>query len=220
MTRPITRAATLLAVTIAAWQPSSALAAEEDTQFWLLGFARGNLDEDVFVIVDTSLRLREPQIGPDQQTIRVTIEQGFAENRGRIGGGFAVFETNGQTEFRPHQQLRYVRGPWDLRTRFEQRLFPGEDRAELRIRQRVQYTHEASEKVELIGSVKWFGIVQARNARRDPDGTEQVRFLVAAAVDVGGGVEIQPGYLLWYSPRAARPDGISHVPQVAVNYRF
>jgi hypothetical protein len=220
MTRPITRVATLLAVLATAWQPSKAQATDEDTQFWLLGFARGKLDEDVHLVIDTSLRAREPGIGPDQQTIRVTVEQGFADNRLRLGGGFAVFETDGQTEFRPHQQFRFINGGWDVRTRFEQRLFPGADRAELRIRQRVQYTHEASDKVDLIGSVEWFGVAQARSRNRDPDGTEQLRLLVAAAVDVGGGFEVQPGYLLWYSPRADRADGISHVPQVAINYRF
>lgn len=219
MTRPITRAATLLAALAAAWQPSAALAAEEDTQFWLLGFARGNLDKDVFLVVDSSLRLREQEVGPDQQTIRVTLEKGFADNRLRLGGGAAIFETGGQTEFRPHQQFRYVRGGWDLRTRFEQRLFPGADRAELRIRQRVQYAHDLSGKVELIGSAEWFGIAQARDARRET-GTEQVRVILAAAIDVGGGFELQPGYLLWYSPREGRTDGISHVPQLAINYRF
>lgn len=211
----------LLAAVVAAWQPSNAHAADEDTQFWLTGFVRGNLDEDVFLVVDTSQRFREANIGPDQQTIRVTIEKGFGEkNRLRLGGGFAVFETDGQTEFRPHQQFRFINGGWDLRTRFEQRMFPGADRTELRIRQRVQYSHEASEKIELIGSVEWFGIVQGRRRDREPDTTEQVRLLVSAAVDVGGGFELQPGYLLWYSPRSARADGISHVPQVAINYRF
>lgn len=221
MTRTPMRIAMLLAALVAAWQPSKALASDEDTQFWLLGFARGNLDDDVFMIVDTSYRLREQGIGPDQQTIRVTVEQGLGEkNRVRLGGGVAIFETDGQTEFRPHQQFRLISGGWDLRTRFEQRMFPGADRAELRIRQRVQYTHEASDKVDLIGSFEWFGVAQARSRNRDADGTEQVRFLAAAAIDVGGGMEIQPGYLLWYSPRANRADGISHVPQVAINYRF
>lgn len=219
MTGSIARVAMLLAALAAAWQPSKASAAEEDTQFWLLGFVRGKLDKDVFLVVDSSLRLREPQIGRDQQTIRVTIEKGFDDNRLRLGGGAAIFETAGQTEFRPHQQFRYVRGGLDLRTRFEQRFFPGADQVELRLRQRVQYEHDLSEDVTLVGSAEWFGILQDRSAARESR-TEQVRFVVAAAVDVGGGFEIQPGYLLWYSPREGREDGISHVPQVAINYRF
>ncbi|MFM7350490.1 MAG: DUF2490 domain-containing protein [Erythrobacter sp.] len=219
MTVSIARVATLLASLAAAWQPSKAWAAEEDTQFWLLGFVRGKLDKDVFLVVDTSLRLREQQIGPDQQTIRVTVEKGFEDNRVRLGGGFAVFETSGQTELRPHHQLRYVHGGWDVRTRFEQRFFPGADRTELRLRQRVQYEEHVADGVTLVGSAEWFGILQDRSTARSAR-TEQVRFILAAAIDVGGGFEVQPGYLLWYAPRAGREDGISHVPQLAINYRF
>jgi len=218
MTRLPMQCAMLLAAGLAAWQPSKAHAADEDTQFWLVGFVRTNLDDDVFLTIDTSLRIREPVIGPDQQTFRVTIEKGL-NDRVRLGGGFAVFETNGQTEFRPHQQFRFSRGGIDLRTRLEQRMFPGAEQTEWRIRQRVQYTHEASEKVDLIASAEWFGVMQARDSRRQT-GTEQVRSVVAVAVDVGGGLEVQPGYVLWYSPRDGRADGISHIPQLALNYKF
>lgn len=219
MAASIIRIATLLAAMLGAWQPSTARAAEDDTQFWVLGFVRGNLADGVFLVVDTSLRQREPQIGPDQQTVRVTLEQGFAGNRMRLGGGFAIFETAGQTEFRPHQQFRYVRGGLDLRTRFEQRLFPGTGRAELRIRQRVQYTHEASQRADIIGSAEWFGVVQGRDADT-PTGTEQLRLILAAAFEVGGGFELQPGYLMVIAPGRGEAQRISHIPQVAINYRF
>ena len=212
------RLAMLLAALACAWQPSSASAADEDTQFWLVGFVRDDLGDDFFLTVDSSLRIREPQIGPDQQTIRVTVEKEVADGV-RIGGGFAVFETNGQTEFRPHQQLRIVKGGWDFRTRFEQRMFPGEDRNELRFRQRVQYTESLNKKVDLIGSAEWFTVFQARNAVRQ-DGTEQVRFIIATSVDVAKGLEVQPGYVLWYSRREGRTDGISHIPQLTLNYKF
>ena len=218
MRRPTARCVTLLAALGAAWQPSTALAAEDDAQLWLVGFVRTNLDDDVFLTIDTSLRFREDAIGPNQQTIRATIEQGITKEV-RLGGGLAIFETAGQTEFRPFQQFRYAKGGLDLRTRFEQRMFPGADRAELRFRQRAQYTHEASDKVDLIGSVEWFTVVQARDAARQT-GTEQVRGYVGVAVEVAKGVELQPGYVLWYSTREGREDGISHISQLALNYRF
>jgi Protein of unknown function (DUF2490) len=218
MTHLPLRLAMLLAALACAWQPSSASATDEDTQFWLLGFVRGELGDDFFLTVDSSLRIRKPQIGPDQKTIRVTVEKEVAEGI-RIGGGAAIFETDGQTEFRPHQQLRLVKGGWDFRTRFEQRMFPGEDRSELRFRQRVQYTESVSKGVDLIGSFEWFTVFQARNGARQ-DGSEQVRFGIATSVDVANGLEVQPGYLLWYSRREGRTDGISHVPQLTINYRF
>ena len=203
---------------LAAWQPSTAHATDEDTQFWLVGFVRTNLDDDVFLTIDASQRIRESEVGPDQQTFRVTVEKGIGRAV-RLGGGVSLFETDGQTEFRPHQQFRYVSGGLDLRTRFEQRMFPGADRAELRFRQRVQYTEAVGESVDLIGSVEWFTVFQARDAERQ-DGTEQVRFVAAAAFDVAKGVEIQPGYLLWYARREGRADRISHIPQLTINYRF
>lgn len=218
MTQGPVRFAVLLAAALAAWQPSIARAADEDTQFWLVGFARTDLGEDLFLTLDASQRFREQQIGPDQQTIRITIEKEVDEGI-RIGGGMAVFETDGQTEIRPHQQFRFSTGGWDLRTRFEQRMFPGEDRAELRFRQRVQYTESLGKTVDLIGSAEWFTVFQARNAARQ-DGTEQVRFALATSVDVAKGLEIQPGYVLWYSRREGRTDGISHITQLTFNYRF
>jgi hypothetical protein len=219
MPRLAFRSAMLLASLLAGAQASVARAAEEDTQFWLTAFVRGKLGKDVFLTLDTGQRWREGQIGPDQQNVRATFEVEVAP-RLRLGAGGAVFETAGATELRPHQQIRYINGGWDLRTRLEQRFLPGAQRTELRIRQRVQYSRDVSDKVELIGSVEWFGVIEARSDRRDPDGVEQIRFIVAAAFDVGGGVEVQPGYLLWYSPEAVRTDTISHVPQVAINYRF
>jgi hypothetical protein len=218
MTPTLLRSAMLLAALAAAWQPSSACAADEDTQFWLVGFVRGDLGDDFFLTVDASQRFREPKIGPDQQTIRITVEKEIAKGI-RIGGGAAVFETGSQTEFRPHEQLRLVMGGWDFRSRFEQRMFPGENRSELRFRQRVQYTESLGKKVDLIGSVEWWTVFQARNAARQ-NGTEQVRFIVATSVDIAKGLDIQPGYLLWYGRREGRTDTISHVPQLTLNYRF
>ena len=219
MTNPIIRVPILLAALLAAWQPSKAHAAQEDEQFWLLGFARGNLDEDVFVIVDTSLRVRDDDVGADQQTFRLTVEKGFAANRLRAGGGFAIFETDGQTEFRPHQQFRYIRGGLDLRTRFEQRMFPGADRTELRIRQRVQYTHALRDDLALVGSVEWFAVAQARDRTRQT-GTEQIRAIASVEYELTERLSIQPGYLLWYGVREGRQDTVSHVGQLAFNYRF
>ncbi len=118
------RFAMLLAAGLAAWQPSKAQANPEDTQFWLVGFVRGDLGDDVFLTIDTSYRWRDPAFGADQHTLRVTVEKGVDDNL-RIGGGLSYFQTGPRTEIRPHQQLRYARGGLDLRTRFEQRFFEG-----------------------------------------------------------------------------------------------
>ena len=218
MTRMPMRFAMLLAATLAAWQPSKAQANPEDTQFWLVGFARGKVGEDIYLTIDTSYRWREPEFGADQQTFRVSVEKALEDDI-RIGGGMSLFQTGGVTEYRPHQQFRYARNGLDLRTRFEQRWFDGADRVELRIRQRVQYTREIAPRLEAFGSSEWFGIVQSRRSdgRR---GTEQVRTIAGLAYRVNDRLDIAPSYMLQITPRAGGPDAISHVPQLTLNWSF
>lgn len=218
MTRMPMRIATLLAVTCAAWQPSTALANPEDTQFWVVGFARGKLDDDVFLTIDSSYRWRDPEFGADQQTIRVSVEKAL-DGDIRIGGGMSLFQTGSISEYRPHQQFRYARNGLDLRTRFEQRWFDGADQVELRIRQRVQYSHPVAPRVDAFGSAEWFGIVQSRrdSGRR---GTEQVRNIIGVSYAVSDRLEIAPSYMLQITPRAGSPDAISHIPQLTLNWTF
>lgn len=218
MTRLPLRFAMLLAAGCAAWQPSSALANPEDTQFWLVGFARGKLDDDVYLTIDTSYRWRDPEFGADQQTFRVSVEKALDDEL-RIGGGMSLFQTGEVSEYRPHQQFRYASKGLDLRTRFEQRWFDGADQVELRIRQRVQYTREIAPKLEAFGSSEWFGIIQSRrnDGRR---GTEQVRNIVGLAYQVSDRLDIAPSYMLQITPRDGRPDAISHVPQLTLNWSF
>lgn len=218
MTRMPMRFAMLLAATLAAWQPSKAQANPEDTQFWLVGFARGKVGEDIYLTIDTSYRWRDPEFGADQQTFRVSVEKALEDDI-RIGGGMSLFQTGGVTEYRPHQQFRYARNGLDLRTRFEQRWFDGADQVELRIRQRVQYTREIAPRLEAFGSSEWFGIVQSRRSdgRR---GTEQVRTIAGLAYRVNDRLDIAPSYMLQITPRAGGPDAISHVPQLTLNWSF
>lgn len=212
------RIATLLAAMLVAWQPSSALANPEDTQFWLVGFVRGEVADDLYLTIDTSYRWRDPEFGADQQTFRASLETPLNDDV-RIGGGMSFFQTGSISELRPHQQFRYAKKGLDLRTRFEQRWFDGADRVELRIRQRVQYSRPIAPRVEVFGSAEWFGIVQSRsdNGRQ---GTEQIRNIVGVTYEVGDKLAIAPSYMLQITPRAGEPDAISHVPQVTLNWSF
>lgn len=218
MRRMPIRFAMLLAATCAAWQPSKAQANPEDTQFWLVGFARGKIGDDVYLTVDSSYRWRDPEFGADQQTFRVSVEKSLDRDV-RIGGGMSLFQTGGVSEYRPHQQFRYAAEGLDLRTRFEQRWFDGADQVELRIRQRVQYTRAIAPRLDAFGSAEWFGIVQSRrdSGRR---GTEQVRSIVGVAFKVSDRLDIAPSYLLQVTPRPGVPDAISHVPQLTLNWSF
>ncbi len=208
----------LLAALIAAWQPSKAQANPEDTQLWLVGFVRGNLSDEFYLTIDTSQRWRDPVFGADQQTFRVTLERSINDEV-RLGGGVSWFQTGTIGEARLHQQFRYAKGGLDLRTRFEQRWFEGADQVELRVRQRVQYTHPLGNGIKALVSSEWFAIIQSRRIGKTT-GTEQVRNIIGVAIPLGANLDIQPSYMLQITPRENRPDAISHVPQVTLNYKF
>ncbi|MFN9634768.1 MAG: DUF2490 domain-containing protein [Erythrobacteraceae bacterium] len=218
MTRLPMQYAMLLAAGLAAWQPSKAHAADEDTQFWHVVFLTGDLDKDTRLTVDTSHRWREQARGGEQQTLRFTIEQTMAKGV-RIGGGAAVFEASGNTELRPHQQIILVQGRFESRTRLEERFFDRADRVELRLRQRIQYNQTLGKDWRASLGGEWLGLLQSRN-RDDGPSTEQWRALAGITYKVNDRLEVGANYWLLMFPRGDRPDRISHVPQTGLLYRF
>ncbi|MGY6552165.1 MAG: DUF2490 domain-containing protein [Erythrobacter sp.] len=208
----------MLAVLIAAWQPSKAFAQNEDTQFWLFGAVRGNLSDEVLITVDTSYRWREERVGADQQHIRLALEHRLAKNL-TIGGGAGYFASTQKNEMRPHQQIRLMGRGFDARTRLEQRFFDDAEQVEWRLRQRVQYSFAVTGRVSAVVSGEWLKLLQGRE-RGQPSGTDEVRGLAGIVIPVARGLEINPTYLVIVTPRRGLPDRNSHVPQLWMNYRF
>ncbi len=218
MTRGAIRCALLLAAAIAAWQPSKAHAAEEDTQFWLNAVVTGPIGSTTTLTGDASHRWRSDRTGPEQQTIRVMVDEKIAE-RTRIGGGVMLFDTDGSTEFRLDQQAVFNLGRIEARTRLEERFFEGADRMELRLRQRIQYTQPIADGWRAATGVEWLGTIQSRNADQGAS-TEQWRFQTNVTHRVSKQMEVGAIYWLVSFPRGSRPERISHIPQIAVTYRF
>jgi hypothetical protein len=210
--------ALLLAALAAAWQPSKALADNEDTQFWLAANATGEIADGTRLTVDASQRWREEARGGDQQTLRVTLERRIADAV-RIGGGLAAFEAGGLTEVRPHQQITVTLGRIEARTRLEERFFDGADRMELRLRQRVLYTQPIAEGWRATLHGEWFGLLQGRNAGQGAS-TEQWRVQAVLVHELGKQLDLGAGYLIAVSPRGSRPDRISHIPLTAITWHF
>jgi hypothetical protein len=209
----------LLAAGVAAWQPSSARAGEEDTQFWLNAVATGKISQSTTLTIDATQRWRgADEVGSDQQTIRVAIDQQVAE-RARIGGGIMVFDTAGLTEIRTHQQATVTFGRIEARTRLEERFFDGADRMELRLRQRIAYSQPIADKWRASAGVEWLGIVQSRS-RDQGASTEQWRFQASVAHRVMKSLDVGAIYWLVSLPRGNRPERVSHIPQIVVTYRF
>ncbi|PKP94324.1 MAG: hypothetical protein CVT75_04460 [Alphaproteobacteria bacterium HGW-Alphaproteobacteria-14] len=218
MTRSLTHVLMLLAALVAAWQPSKAIAADEDTQLWQYFVVTGDLDQDTSLTIDASHRWREQARGGDQQTIRFTILQAVADGV-RIGGGGAVFDAGGNTEIRSFQQAVVRRGRVQARTRFEQRFFDGADRVELRLRQRIQYSQPIGNGWSASLGGEWIGLLQSRNAGQGAS-TEQWRAQTGIAYRISDRLELGANYWLVVFPRRDLPARISHVPQTALTYRF
>jgi len=219
MERARIRVAALIACCAAAWQPSIARAADENTQLWLIGAVRTDLGEDTHATLDGSLRLREDARGGDEKTIRLTLEQEIADNV-LAGGGAGVWDTEtGETEVRIFQQLTITRGAFAARTRLEERIFDGADRVELRFRQRMQYTLELSGSVSASLDGEWLHLVQTRD-RLGPQYRDQFRSRAAVTADLGNGLTAGIAYLAIYDQRGAARDRYAHVPQVSLDWRF
>lgn len=218
MIRLPVRIAMLLAAGCAAWQPSKASAADEDVQLWQFVFLTGDLDKDTRLTVDATQRWREQARGDEQQTLRFTIEQTVAEGV-RIGGGAAVFEADGMTEIRPHQQITLVEGRFEFRTRLEERFFDRADRVELRLRQRVQYNQPLGKGWRASVGGEWLGLLQGRNAGQGAS-TEQWRAQAGIAYKLSDKLEIGANYWLLVFPRGDQPARMTHVPQTVLTVRF
>lgn len=218
MTRWPVQSAMLLAALIAAWQPSKARAAEEDTQFWLTTVVTGPVGERTTLTMDASHRWRSDTAGTDQQTFRAMLDERIAD-RTRIGGGVMILEANGRTEFRLHQQAVFTMGRFDSRTRLEERFIEGTDRMELRLRQRLQYTHPLAENWRAATAVEWLGTIRSRDAGQGA-ATDQWRFQTSLTHRLSRSLEVGASYWLISFPRGDRPERITHVPQMTLTYRF
>ncbi len=218
MTRMPMRFALLLAAGLAAWQPSKAMAADEDVQLWQIVNATGDIADGTRLTVDASQRWREQARGDEQQSIRFTIEQTVAKDV-RIGGGAAVFDAGGNTEIRPHQQVIFVAGKFEFRTRLEQRFFDDADRVELRLRQRIQYSQPLGKGWRANVGGEWLGLLQGRNAGQGAS-TEQWRAQAGIVYQISDKLEVGANYWLLAFPRGDRPGRISHVLQTVLTYRF
>ncbi len=208
----------LIACLLAAWQPSSALAGDEDTQFWLIATARGDIAPQTTLTVDVSTRWREEARGDEQQTLRFSLDREVIESA-RIGGGAGVFEAGGATEIRLHQQAALSFGRFATRTRIEQRFFDGADRIEVRLRQRVRYNQPLGKSLTAGVEGEYLHLLQTRTRGADlPQGQWRGRLLLEA--QVAPRLTLGGAYLVIHTPREDRADQINHVPQALIQWNF
>lgn len=198
---------------------TSAVAQEEDTQFWVYAVAKTDLGEDTGLTVDFTQRWREQRRGDEQQTARFTVLHEIADGV-RLGGGTGVFETEGgRTEIRPHQEIDLSFGRFSARTRIEQRFFEGADRMELRVRQLVRYTQPFGGGVKLAVDGEYLGLAQRRE-RNGNRARDQWRARAILSARVSDRLTLGGGYMAVYTPQSGGPDRINHVPEAYVTLAF
>ncbi|MXO72585.1 DUF2490 domain-containing protein [Alteraurantiacibacter buctensis] len=194
--------------------PAPARAAAEDTQVWLFLNGVVPMAEDVTATLELSPRLRE---GADQVLARGSVDWQVAQGV-QLGGGASWVEQAGGHEFRPHQQLQFSHGPLQLRSRVEERFFAGADRAQIRLRQRVQLTVPLAQGLNGVANGELLYIARAES-RTGSVRVDSWRATAGANYRLSPRAEIGLAYLAIYSPRAGARDRLSHVPQIRLTLR-
>lgn len=207
MNRFIPCAIAALAGQLAFVAPARATA--EDTQLWLFLNGIVPLAEDATATLELSPRLRN---GPDQVLARGSIDWQVSQGV-QLGGGASWVDFAGGHEFRPHQQVQLTQGPLQFRTRMEERFFAGADRAQIRLRQRVQLSVPLAAGLRGVanGEVLYIARAESRTGSARVDswrGTAGANYRLSPRAELG------LAYLAIYSPRAGARDRLSHVPQI------
>ncbi|WP_230280160.1 DUF2490 domain-containing protein [Croceicoccus sp. Ery15] len=218
MSRALFVCAVRIAALSALLQPASAVAEEQEFQLWTMASAETAVAPDTPLVADIGYRLRDDASGDDQFLIRASADTTLTPLV-RLGGGVAHFETGGVVEWRLFERVTLARRGFALRSQFEQRFFDDGDRAELRLRERIQHSWRLDPKTRLAASGEW--LLRLRNKRQGGDtGTDQLRANIAVTRELGRGIEATAGYLLIYHPVADEPNVLAHVPQISVLRRF
>ena len=194
--------------------PVPALATQDDTQFWVFLNGVVPIEDNLTATFELSPRLRENE---DQLLMRGNVDLRVARGL-ELGGGAAWVEFASGHELRTHQQATLSRGIAQFRTRVEQRFFGGADRAQLRLRQRVQVTVPVAENLRTVANAELLYIAQPES-RAQQARVDSWRLNVMANYRVSPALELGAGYLAIYSPRAGAADRLSHVPMLRLTLR-
>lgn len=187
----------------------------DDAQLWITAGSQFTLVPGATAMAEISQRFREDS--PDQLLLRANLDLAVARGVAP-GGGLTHVRTGRQDEWRPHQQLTLTQGPIALRTRLEERLFEGAGRAQLRLRQRVQYARSLSPAARTSLSGELFYIARSQHSGGSAR-TEQWRVNAVLTRRIAQRLDLAAGYLLIRTPVRLAPDRTSHVAQLSLVVR-
>jgi len=200
----------------AALRAGPARAADEDTQFWIYMNSVVPVGDKATATLELSPRFRE---GGDQFLTRGVVDYKLTPHISLGGGAAYVINEEDADEIRTIQQLTLTTGSLAFRTRVEERFFEDGDRAQLRLRQRVQLTEPIAKDTRLSVSGELLYIARTEDHTSDPR-VDSWRFATAIQHRFSKRFEGGLGYLLIYAPKEGKPDKISHVPQLTLTARL
>lgn len=140
------------------WLCATPARAADDEQVWAGVSTAMPVAHDVSLQGEMSYRFRE---GDDLFLTRGTLDWKMADGV-TLGGGMAFAQVASTSEYRPFQQITLSTGPLSFRTRLEERIFDSADRAQLRLRQKVQLTLPVAKATKAALSGEWLYIARSQ----------------------------------------------------------
>jgi hypothetical protein len=211
------RTTALTAALLAGAIPLSPAFAEEDVQFWLGTSTELPLANGVAIVADASQRFRSAAVGGDQQLLRAGL-QVDATDWLTLGGG-AAYVDGSTDEKRLFQSATVRAGNVTLRTQLEERFFEGAARAQLRGRERIQWTLPIGSADRLQASAELNYILRDQDPAKHGR-VDNWRFRLDWRHRLSPRLELATGYMAQLAPRADAPNRLSHIPSLSIAYRF
>lgn len=196
-------------------QPLELRARDADAESWIELSASGEIAPGADLRVEVEERFRD---GANEAILGTAVDLAVSDALA-LGGGLEVHDAGGLTEVRPYQQVSVAVGPLSLRTRLEERVFDDADRLGLRLRQRAQFSPAIATGTRARLSAEWFYQIRDR-LEGGPRRTDQWRFAAGVQHRLAPGLDLTVSHMVQIRPRPAGQTTHTHVPQLALAYRF
>lgn len=202
-----------------AWVASPAHAKEQAAQFWISSGASFDLDQTTRASVSVTQRFRDETYDGDTQVVRGAVDWELKPWLS-VGGGASYTFANAGNYLRTHQQVVLRAKQFSFRTRIEEGFFPGSDRIQIRLRERIDYDTSFGSRTNLNLWGELLYRLQSTDIEPDINNSDNWRFGATVEHDLSERVRGNIGYMMIIAPRSDEPDLIGHVPKIGLNYRF
>lgn len=202
---------------IAAWQPSAAKAADDETQLWMMFDASVPLDARTKATVLAMPRFRDAARGQDQLVLRAALDHELS-NAVSVGGGLTY--VIGPDSFRPFQQVELSHGDLSVRFRLEEITGGEADRLGLRERVQVKYKLQLGAHTSASIAEEWIDSVRSEEAETLAP-RDQWRTVANLRQDFGEHLHAGVGYTFIVAPvRGGQPTRLIHAPMLTAGWSF